>query len=234
MSTQTQREYCQNPAASAPLQSRLEFIRKVYSLFFMGILTATIGAFFGTTPNGLPLVFNNILPLIIGYFITFGLLHVFRKSPGLNIGLMLLFCTLSGLLSVPLIMQVLSELPDGPSVIFNAFITTSAVFAGLTCYVFQLKKDISYLGGFLAMAMFGVIAIMITSFFWPPAGSLMAGVGFSIFMILLMGGFILYDTSNIIHKYRTDEHVLAAIALYLDFIILFKYILRLALLRSRD
>lgn len=221
-------------AAQAPVESRLEFIRRVYSLFFMGILAATGGAFLGLSETGVQIVFANIMPLVIGYFITYGALYYFRKQEGLNVALMLLFCSLSGVLSVPLLAQVLGNMQNGSQVILNAFMTTSAIFAGLTLYVFQLKKDFSYLGGFLSMALFGVLGIMITSWFFPPAGALINSVGFSAIMILLMGGFILYDTSNIIKKYRTDEHIMAAIALYLDFIIMFRYILRIALLKSRD
>lgn len=50
----------------------------------------------------------------------------------------------------------------------------------------------------------------------------------------LAGGAILYDTSNIIHKFSTDQHVAAALQLFASIALLFWYVLRIMIALSRD
>ena len=60
----------------------------------------------------------------------------------------------------------------------------------------------------------------------------------SIGLLAMIGfacGYILYDTSNILHHYRTDQHVAASLALFASVALLFWYVLRLLMaLSSRD
>ena len=61
------------------------------------------------------------------------------------------------------------------------------------------------------------------------------GVWFSVAMIALASGYILYDTSNVLHHYRTDQHVAASLALFASAALLFWYVLRLLIqLQSND
>ena len=54
-------------------------------------------------------------------------------------------------------------------------------------------------------------------------------------MVLLAAGFVLYDTSNVLHHYRTTQHVAAALALFASVALLFWYILQIVLaFSSRD
>ena len=53
------------------------------------------------------------------------------------------------------------------------------------------------------------------------------GLVFSAAMVALFAGYIIYDTSNIIHRYGTNEHVAASMALFGSFAMLFYYILRI-------
>ena len=48
-------------------------------------------------------------------------------------------------------------------------------------------------------------------------------------MVILAAGFIVYDTSNVMHHYRTDQHVAAALALFGSVALMFWYVLRLFL-----
>jgi FtsH-binding integral membrane protein len=52
------------------------------------------------------------------------------------------------------------------------------------------------------------------------------GIWFVVGMIVLMSGYILYDTSNILHHYRTTQHVAAALALFASVATLFWYVLQ--------
>jgi FtsH-binding integral membrane protein len=53
------------------------------------------------------------------------------------------------------------------------------------------------------------------------------GVWFSALMVVMACGYILYYTSNIMHQYRTDQYVAAALALFASVALLFWYVLRI-------
>ena len=109
-----------------------------------------------------------------------------------------------------------------PGSIETAGIATLAIFGGLTAFVFISKADFSFMRGFLVVGSMAAFAVIIASIFM--GGGL--GIWFSGAMILLFGGYILYDTSNIIHNYRTDQHVAASLALFASVAMLFWYVLR--------
>lgn len=111
-----------------------------------------------------------------------------------------------------------------PGAISSAAIVTAATFGGLTVATLVTKTDFSFLRGILVVASMGAFAFIIASFFFQIQGT---GVIFSTLMIVLACGYILYDTSNVMHHYRTDQHVAASLALFASVALLFFYILRL-------
>jgi FtsH-binding integral membrane protein len=61
------------------------------------------------------------------------------------------------------------------------------------------------------------------------------GLVFSSVMVLFAGGSVLYSTSNILHRYNTDQHVAASLSLFASVALLFFYILQVLMsLSSRD
>ncbi len=118
-----------------------------------------------------------------------------------------------------------------PSVLPSAGIITLGMFAGLTAVVFVTRKDFSFLRTVLVWGSFIALGLIVCAIVLP--GGLSLGVWFSLGMIVLASGYILYDTSNILHHYRTDQHVAASLALFGSVAILFWYVLRL-LMSSRD
>jgi FtsH-binding integral membrane protein len=114
-------------------------------------------------------------------------------------------------------------------VIPSAAIVTLCVFTGLTAIVFLSGADFS----FLRMALMGAGLLA----FGLIAASLLIGfslgVLFSVAMVGLAAGYVLYNTSNVLHHYRTDQHVAAALALFADIALLFWYILRIFMSRRR-
>ena len=118
-----------------------------------------------------------------------------------------------------------------PSLIPAAALITLITFGGLTTVVFFTKADFSFLrmylwwGGIIAL---GLIAASIFLGF-------SMGIIFSGAMIALISGYILYDTSNVLHHYRTDQHVAAALALFASLAVLFWYVIQLLIaLSGRD
>jgi len=118
-----------------------------------------------------------------------------------------------------------------PGAIEAAGITTLAIFGGLTAFVFITKTDFSFLRSLLMIGSLAAVAMIVASIFL--GGGL--GIWFSGGMIFLASGYILYDTSNVLHKYRTDQHVAASLALFASVALLFYYILRFVMdMTSRD
>jgi FtsH-binding integral membrane protein len=104
-----------------------------------------------------------------------------------------------------------------------AGITTLIIFGGLTAFVFISKRDFSFMGGFLGICSFGALALIVVSIIF----GFDLGAWFSVLMIVMASGYILYQTSAIMHQYRTDQYVAAALALFASVALLFWYILRI-------
>jgi FtsH-binding integral membrane protein len=110
-----------------------------------------------------------------------------------------------------------------PEAIPTAGLVTVVIFGGLTGIVFITRKDFSFLRGILGVASLGALAMIGASLLF----GFNLGVLFSGAMVVLAGGYILYNTSNILHHYRTDQYVSAALALFADVALLFWYVLQI-------
>jgi FtsH-binding integral membrane protein len=118
-----------------------------------------------------------------------------------------------------------------PKAIPTAAILTLAVFGGLTLSVFVTRKDYSPLLPILSVGSWIALGVIV-------AACLLGfdlGLIFSFAMVALLSGYILYDTSQVMLYYRTDQHVAASLALFAAVATLFLYILRIIMIaNSRD
>ncbi len=118
-----------------------------------------------------------------------------------------------------------------PAIPVNAGLITLIVFAGLTALVFITGTDFSGLGKFLWIGGLVAMGIIVAGIVLP--GGFHLGVWFSGAMVLLASGYILYDTSNVMRHYRTDQHVAASLALFASVALLLWYVMRI-LMAFRD
>lgn len=116
-----------------------------------------------------------------------------------------------------------------PGIIPTAGLTTLALFGVLTAIVFVTRKDFSFLRGILLFGGFAALGLIVVAIL---VGFTLGPV-FTYAMIALACGYILYDTSNVLHHYRIGQHVAASLALFAAVALLFWYILRL-FMSSRD
>jgi FtsH-binding integral membrane protein len=127
------------------------------------------------------------------------------------------------------ILYIVTTFQQFQGVLLPAAVTTLGLFAVLTGVVFFTRKDFSFLRGILIFGSLAALGAIVVSIL----------VGFSLgpifiyAMIALACGYILYDTSNVLHHYRIGQHVAASLALFASVMLLFWYILRL-FMRSRD
>ncbi|MCB1797787.1 MAG: Bax inhibitor-1/YccA family protein [Gammaproteobacteria bacterium] len=132
---------------------------------------------------------------------------------------------ITGLLGFGLgsILSMYLALPNGPQVIATAFAGTGIIFLGLSGYALTTKRDFSFMGGFLFAGMMVVVLAMVANIFLQmPALSLAVSGG----IILIMSGFILFDTSRIIQGGETN-YIMATYGLYLSIFNIFISLLQI-------
>lgn len=114
-----------------------------------------------------------------------------------------------------------------PGAIACAAGITFVAFTALSFIVFITRKDFSFMRGILCWG--GIIALVLIG-----AGIIFGfnlGVYFSVAMVALAGGAILYDTSNVLHHYPEDRYVAAALQLFASVALMMWYVLRIFLSR---
>lgn len=114
-----------------------------------------------------------------------------------------------------------------PGAITSAAAVTFLAFAALTAVVFLTGKDFSFLRGLLIWGGIIALALIVAG----VAFGFQLGTYFSVGMVALAGGAILYDTSNILHHYPADRYVAAALELFASVALMLWYVLRLFLSR---
>ena len=125
---------------------------------------------------------------------------------------------------------LVEELPRAPGIIPTAAVTTLLLFGVLTGVVFVTRKDFSFLRGILIFGGFAAMGLILVSF----VCNFSLGPIFTYAMIAFACGHILYDTSNVMHHYRTDQYVAASLSLFASVALLFWYVLRIVMAAQRD
>jgi FtsH-binding integral membrane protein len=145
-----------------------------------------------------------------------------RHVPGVNLFALFGFTTLTGIIISP-VLWIIGQ--DNPASILQAGVLTVGIFGGLTAYVFISKRDFSFLRG---MVVTGLIVVILAGLLNVLiVGSSALGFAVAAATLLLFTGFVLYDTSNIIRHYPTNEYVAGALSLYLDVFNIFLALLRI-------
>ncbi|MBL7558212.1 US12 family protein [Olleya sp. YSTF-M6] len=129
---------------------------------------------------------------------------------------------------VPMIYIAAFYMDSGAEILQQAALVTLALFTGLTAVVMLTNKDFSFLKAGLTIGFFIALGLII-------AGTIFGfdlGLWFSGAMCVLAAGSILYQTSQIVNKYSTDDYIPAALGLFASLMLLFWYILRIFM--SRD
>jgi len=231
--------YYRETAASAPVDERVAFIRRTYLhlclavLAFAGLTAVLIKAGIGVQMLDVMrtshLSWLLLMVLFIGGTMFASYLARSDSQPATQYLGLCIYVGLYTIVFLPMltICTLDKRFADIP---LQAGILTLTVFGGLSAVVFISKKDFSYLGyglsilGFIALGV--IIVAMVTG--------LTLGIWFSVAMIALACGYILYDTSNVLHHYDTRSHVAASLALFASLGLLFSYIVRIMMQLASD
>jgi len=210
-----------NAVAYATADVRMMFVRKVYGLFYASLLVTVGVGWFCTQPAVLPAMYPLMTPLLIAGFVCIIALSFARRTSGLNMLLLYLFAAIEGAVYGPMLYVVNQSAPGLPA---QTAVLTVTVFGALALYAIQSKKDFSYLGGMLFISL---IALLVAGFVLMFFHSSLLGTLYALGGVLIFSGYVLYDTSQILLHLGAEDAVSGAISLYLDFINLFMFILRL-------
>ncbi len=222
-------DYSFDTAVSRSEQSVLatnKVLRNTYALLAMTLL-------FSAATAATAMALNLPHPgLIISLVVMFGGLFAINALKNSAWALVVLFAWTGflGMTLGPILNMYLQMFSNGHQLIMMAMGGTGITFLALSGYVLTSRKDFSFMGGFLmAGIIVAVLASLALIFFPVPAASL----AISAVVVMLMCGFILYDTSNIIHGHQTN-YILATVGLYLNIYNLFLNLLQLLAAFSGD
>lgn len=221
------------PAADALPEQRASFIRKTYLLLAAAILAFIVVEAFLFTTGAAYLIANAIfLGGGIGWLVVLGLFMaisylanrwaVSETSTLTQYLGLCVFVVAEAIIFVPLLFIAAYYSGDG-SVIVKSGIVTLGLFLGLTATVFLTRSDFSFLAPILAIGGFAALGFIVSSIlFGFSLGNIFAFV-----MVAFAGTAILYNTSEVLHRFNTKQHVAASLTLFAGIALLFWYILNI-------
>ena len=206
--------------ASRPIESVLstnKVIRSTYQLLSMTLVFSAFMAYLSISmqaSHGMGLV-ATIVGIVMLWF-------VLPKTANSASGIPVIFA-ITGLLGFGIGPMVGHYLAINPSIVMTALGGTGVIFLGLSGYALTTRKDFSFMGGFLMVGMLVIVgASLLNIFMGIPALSLTVSAG----VIMIMSGFILYETSSIIHGGETN-YIMATASLFLSLLNMFSALLHL-------
>lgn len=174
-------------------------------------------------------------PRMMSMVATFGaigiLMFVLPKFENSSTGVGIVFLG-TGLLGFGLgpMLNAYASLPNGSTIVATAMGGTGVIFLALSAYVLTTKKSFDFMGGMLFVGLIVVFGAMIVNIFAQiPALS----IALSGAIVLLMSGFILFDTSRIVNGGETN-YIRATVSMFLNIFNLFTSLLHLLGIMSDD
>ena len=226
------------PIPLAQSQTRIlvnHFIRSVYNWMAIGLaLTGFVAYYFSNSETLMKLIFGNQLlffGLIIGELVlVFSIARRAHKMQASTAtGLFAFYAALNGVtLSAIFLIYTRSS-------ITSTFFISAATFVVCSIYGMITKRDLTSLGGFMTMGLFGIIIASVVNLFVRSSGMSMI---ISYIGVLVFVGLTAYDTQKLKNMALSQPEgldagvirkaaILGALSLYLDFINLFLMLLRI-------
>ena len=192
-------------------------LRNTYALLSMTLIISGMMAFAGIAMqvgHGAALI-ANIVAIVMLWF-------VLPRTANSAAGIPVIFA-ITGLLGLGLGPILSYYLAVNSSIVMTALGGTGVIFLALSAYALTTRKDFSFMGGFLMVGFFVVLgAALLNIFLAMPVLFLVINAA----IIMIMSGFILYETSSIIHGGETN-YIMATASLFLSILNLFQALLHL-------
>lgn len=214
-------------------QDAAAFMQRVYGWMTLGLFVTGFSAFYvASSPAAIQLIFGSSISVFLVIGVQLALVFSIRpvmRSKGWQAGavLFLLYsATLGVTVSTLLLRYTLTS-------VAQAFFVTGGAFGGLTLFAFVTKKDLSGVGNFCMVGLIGIILASVVNIF---VGSSAVHFAISVLGVLIFAGLTAYDTQKMkeyAYSQDTDNEtgrrasIMAALELYLDFIMMFIYLTQL-------
>lgn len=168
--------------------------------------------------------------------VIFGISFVLNKTADSAAGILVTFAFTGflGFYAGPIVSIYASTF--GSQIVVQALAGTGLIFFALSGYVLTTKKDFTFMRGFLfaglMVGLFAAIGYFVANYFF---GFYMSGLSLALsaLFVVLMSGFILYDTSTIIRGEQTN-YIMATVSMYMNIYVLFMHLLNLLSAFSGD
>ncbi len=161
---------------------------------------------------------------VLGGFMIVGWLATRTAANSMSLGAqyaaLIAFVAAEAIIFIPLLYIANSY---APGAIQSAAGTTILGVAGLTAVAFYTRKDFSFLRGILMWSFVVALVLIVASVVF----GFQLGTWFSVAMIGFAGAAVLYDTSNVLHRYEEDRYVAASLQLFASIALMFYYVLML-------
>lgn len=194
------------------------FATKVMPVFGLGLLMTAAGVYLGTQLP--PAAY---LPIVIAELALVFTSGLWQRKEGLNNILFFVYACLSGMTLVPILAW--AAMRGGAPLIEEALAVSTVTFMGCAAFGMTTRRDFSGLGTFLLLSCLGLIVATLLNAFVFHSGVM--GMVATVFGVAMFSAFTAYDMNQIRSRYADVDYVGAALALYIDFIGLFTYVLRL-------
>ena len=214
-------------------QDAAAFMQRVYGWMTLGLFVTGFSALYvASSPAAIQFIFGSSISVFLVIGVQLALVFSIRpvmRSKGWQAGavLFLLYsATLGVTVSTLLLRYTLTS-------VAQAFFVTGGAFGGLTLFAFVTKKDLSGVGNFCMVGLIGIILASVVNIF---VGSSAVHFAISVLGVLIFAGLTAYDTQKMKEYAYTQEtdnetgrraSIMAALELYLDFIMMFIYLTQL-------
>ena len=225
--------------SDSPESARAEFIRKTYGhlagaiALFVLLETAFLSMGLGNAALSLLGASRYSWLIVLGAFMFVSWIADRWATNGTSKSTqyagLLLYTLAEAVIFLPMIALAIGITGDG-SIVVQAGLITFAMVLGISAIALTTKKDFSFLGGILKIGGFVALGMIVASFIFPIS----LGIWFSGAMIIFASGCILYNTSNLLHRYQPGQHVAASLSLFASVALLFWYVLRFLMSFGRE
>ncbi|WP_437959233.1 Bax inhibitor-1/YccA family protein [Sorangium sp. So ce119] len=239
MSSRQPSSYVASAPANPKAALRIDYLKKVYGLFTASLVLSSIGAMCALYIGAPDVEEGGAMPPLVELFaahpilsigIVFGVMfgaRAVRRVPGVNVLALFGMAAILGVTTAPALYmaQVAAGLGGtlSSAPVRDTFILTVLTFGSLTLGVLLTKEDLSFLASGLVMGAMVVLGAMLLN---VVLGSTLLGLAIASVSVLVFGGYVLYNTSRLLHSGEEDP-VGGALDLYLNFINLFSSILQI-------
>jgi len=207
-----------------------QYMLRVYNYMASGLaLTGIVAMLVASSPAAMQVIFGTPLkwvilfaPLGLAFYMGARIQHMKASTAQ---GIFWLYAALIGLMLSSYLVAY-----TGVSVA-RTFFVTAASFGALSLYGYTTKKDLSGFGSFLIMGLIGLILASIVNIFLQSS---MMHFVISAIGVLIFAGLTAYDTQRVKEMYweadgeevASKKAILGALALYMDFINLFIFLMQ--------